>query len=152
MGVGGLGSFVALELAHLGIGHLILIDPDRVEETNLNRLLGIGSGSIGQLKVEAYRQLIQRISPDDAGNRTAGVVYSETGVYYAKAADILFGCVDNHGARLILNQIAARYLIPYIDAGTGIKLPAATRNRLAGWRTSPGYPARGRLFGMPGCN
>ena len=37
VGLGGLGSFVVWELAHLGVGHLILIDPDRVDETNLNR-------------------------------------------------------------------------------------------------------------------
>jgi molybdopterin/thiamine biosynthesis adenylyltransferase len=45
----------------------------------------------------------------------------EAALALAKGADILVGCVDNHGARLILNQLAIRYLIPLVDGGSGIK-------------------------------
>jgi molybdopterin/thiamine biosynthesis adenylyltransferase len=131
VGVSGLGAHVVLQAAHLGLGHLILIDPERVEESNLNRLLGVGSSSVGQLKVEVYRQLIERIAPNTRVTALPVSVYSETGVYYAKGADLLIGCVDNYGARLVLNQLAARYLLPFIDAGTGIKLPSATRANLS---------------------
>ncbi len=125
VGLGGLGSFVALELAHLGIGHLVLIDPDRVERSNLNRLIGTTVNDIGKHKVAVYEKLIQAASEStqvtaiplsliDRENRSA--------IDHIKGADIIFGCVDNDGARLILNQIAVRYLVPFIDAGSGILL------------------------------
>ena len=62
VGLGGLGSLVATQLAHLGIGHLILIDPDHVERSNLNRLFGAGPADLGRAKVEVYAEMIKRIS------------------------------------------------------------------------------------------
>ncbi len=164
VGLGGLGSFVALELAHLGVGHLILIDPDHVEETNLNRLIGAKYEDIGRSKVEVYKQLIEtgynyttlskhqqkkrqffprfqdislpffprrngqisssknipeNASPVHVTALTHSILDSEA-VNHAKGADILLGCVDNHGARLVLNQLAIRYMIPFLDSGSGI--------------------------------
>jgi len=121
VGLGGLGSFVALELAHLGVGSLILIDPDRVEVTNLNRLLGAEPAHVGLAKVDAYKQLIERIAPTVHVEALPLSILDEAALTYAKGADILVGCVDSHGARMILNQLAVRYLIPLVDGGSGIK-------------------------------
>lgn len=123
VGLGGLGSFVALQLAHLGIGHLILIDPDQVERTNLNRLLGAGVDDIGQRKVDVYARLIHTIAPEiEVTSLAISLTDRENAEArtYAQGADVLFGCVDNHGARRILNQIALRYLVPLIDGGSGV--------------------------------
>ncbi|MBF6446608.1 ThiF family adenylyltransferase [Nocardia elegans] len=133
VGLGGLGSFVALELAHLGAGHLVLIDPDTVEATNLNRLIGACERDIGRPKVAVFAEHIARL---DASVRVTAVAEPIMGAHalaVAKMADALVGCVDNHGARLVLNQLALRYVIPLIDGGTGIRLgQTAAEHRLGG--------------------
>lgn len=121
VGVGGLGSFVALELAYLGVGHLTLIDSDRVEMTNLNRLIGAKPEDIGRYKVDVFRELIKRLTPEVAVTAVAAPLLDSGALNHAKAADLLLGCVDGHGARLSLNHLSLRYLIPFIDAGTGAR-------------------------------
>ncbi|MGH3902191.1 MAG: HesA/MoeB/ThiF family protein [Pseudonocardiaceae bacterium] len=122
VGVGGLGSFVALELAYLGAGHLTLIDPDRVEPSNLNRLIGAGPDDVGRYKADVFRELIERVAPKVAVTAVTVPLLDSEALNYAKAADLLLGCVDGHGARLSLNHLSVRYLIPLIDAGTGARL------------------------------
>ncbi|MGH3787702.1 MAG: HesA/MoeB/ThiF family protein [Pseudonocardiaceae bacterium] len=122
VGVGGLGSFVALELAYLGVGHLTLIDPDRTELSNLNRLIGAEPGDVGRYKVDVFRELIKRVAPDVAVTAVAAPFLDSVALNHAKAADLLLGCVDGHGARLSLNHFSIRYLIPFIDAGSGARL------------------------------
>lgn len=122
VGLGGLGSFVALELAYLGVGHLILIDPDRIELSNLNRLIGAGPDDVGRYKVDVFRDLIERLAPGVAVTAVAAPLLDNEALHHAKAADVLLGCVDTHGARLSLNHLSIRYLIPLIDAGTGARL------------------------------
>jgi molybdopterin/thiamine biosynthesis adenylyltransferase len=122
VGLGGLGSFVALELAYLGVGHLTLIDPDRVELTNLNRLIGAGPEDVGRYKVEVFREHIQRVASHVEVTTVAAPILDSAALDEAKSADLLLGCVDGHGARLSLNHLSIRYLIPLIDAGTGARL------------------------------
>ncbi len=122
VGLGGLGSFVSLELAYLGVGHLILIDPDRIELSNLNRLLGAGPEDTGRYKVEVFRELIERVAPDVEVTAVPAPLLDGPALEHAKAADLLLGCVDGHGARLSLNHLSIRYLIPLIDAGTGARI------------------------------
>jgi molybdopterin/thiamine biosynthesis adenylyltransferase len=121
VGLGGLGSFVALELAYLGVGHLTLIDPDRIELTNLNRLIGAGPADVGRYKVDVFRELIARVAPNVEVTAVAAPLLDSVAGGHAKAADLLLGCVDGHGARLSLNHLSIRYLIPLIDAGTGAR-------------------------------
>lgn len=122
VGVGGLGSFVALELAYLGVGHLTLIDPDRIEQSNLNRLIGAGPDDVGRYKVDVFREFIERVAPKVAVTAVAAPLLDSGALNHAKTADVLLGCVDGHGARLSLNHLSVRYLIPLIDAGTGARL------------------------------
>lgn len=145
VGLGGLGSFMALELAHLGVGHLILIDPDRVEETNLNRLLGVGPADVGQTKVSVYETLLKRIAPATQVEALACSIMDDAALALAKGADILAGCVDNHGARMILNQLAIRYLIPLVDGGSGFKRLSADALLTAGGQVQVVLPGIGCL-------
>ena len=61
-GIGGLGSNAAIALARAGVGHLVLVDFDRVEESNLDRQYYF-SNQIGQLKVEALTATLKSINP-----------------------------------------------------------------------------------------
>lgn len=121
VGVGGIGSFVALELAHLGVAGMTLVDPDRVEATNLNRLVGASHGDVGTPKVQILSDNIERVNPVVEVTAIESSIDQPAGLRPLKDCDIVLGCVDNHGARLVLNQFAVQYLIPLIDAGSGIR-------------------------------
>ena len=121
VGLGGLGSHIAQQLAHLGVEQFVLIDPDNVEETNLNRLIGAKHEDIGSKKTDVISKLISDISNNCATIQKLNcLLRSENALESLKDCDIIFGCVDNDGARLILNELAVSYLIHYIDCGTGL--------------------------------
>lgn len=62
-GIGGVGSFTAEALARSGVGHLILIDKDNIDVTNINRQIHAMSSTIGKSKVEVMRDRISDINP-----------------------------------------------------------------------------------------
>ena len=62
-GVGGVGSWCAEALVRSGIGHLTIVDPDFVDETNINRQLPATSSSVGRPKVEVMRERLLDINP-----------------------------------------------------------------------------------------
>lgn len=63
LGVGGVGGYVAEALARSGIGHLILVDPDVVDITNINRQIIALHSTIGKKKVDIWKQRIHDINP-----------------------------------------------------------------------------------------
>ncbi len=62
-GIGGVGSFTAEALARSGVGHLVLIDKDNVDETNINRQIHALGSTVGRSKVEVMRERILDINP-----------------------------------------------------------------------------------------
>jgi len=119
VGVGGIGSHLAQQLAYLGVDNFVLVDPDKIEESNLNRLIGGCSADIGKFKVDVISRLIESINPDAKVTKfrteLENDVFSEL-----KDVDVILGGLDNDGPRLILNQISYSYYVPYIDCATGI--------------------------------
>ncbi len=63
-GIGGVGSFVVEGLARAGVGHLIIIDYDKYDITNINRQLGALHSTLGQYKVDVMKERILDINPD----------------------------------------------------------------------------------------
>ncbi|OGO52537.1 MAG: hypothetical protein A2148_08570 [Chloroflexi bacterium RBG_16_68_14] len=141
VGLGGVGSVVAQQLAHLGVRQFVLVDDDHVERTNLHRLVGAVASDAGTAKVEVARRQIKAVNP------TADVTLIPSSARTAEALDalrgmdVLCGCVDTDAGRLILNELALAYLIPYIDCGVGI---VAGREGLeeAGGKVSVWTPGR----------
>ena len=62
-GVGGVGSFVVEALARAGVGHLVLVDPDTIEVTNINRQLPALFSTIGKYKVDVLKNRVEDINP-----------------------------------------------------------------------------------------
>lgn len=62
-GIGGVGSFAAEALARSGVGHLVLIDADNIDETNINRQIHALTSTVGRSKVAVMRERIQKINP-----------------------------------------------------------------------------------------
>ena len=63
-GVGGVGSWCAESLVRSGVGHLTIVDQDRVVESNINRQLMATTKTVGRVKVEALRERLLDINPD----------------------------------------------------------------------------------------
>jgi hypothetical protein len=138
IGCGGGGSHVVQQLAYLGVGRLILVDADRVEETNLNRLIGahpaptsrswfdrvLGrrTGDVGKLKVAVMDRMVHAIDPAITVDTFAEAFPSTETVQALRRADVLVACVDRIQVRDDLNRLAKRYLIPMIDIGIEITL------------------------------
>jgi tRNA A37 threonylcarbamoyladenosine dehydratase len=63
LGVGGVGSWCAEALVRSGLGHLTLVDPDRVDITNINRQLPATTRTVGRPKVEVLKERLLEINP-----------------------------------------------------------------------------------------
>ena len=123
VGLGGGGSHVAQQLAHLGVGELILVDPDRVSRTDRHRLVGMMTLDVllRQSKTRMIRRAIRRIG---MGTRCEAVTERIPGPVALAAlarTDVIVGCVDNLHARADLQELAWRFLTPYVDVGVNIR-------------------------------
>ena len=126
IGVGGTGSQVILALAYLGIIDYVLIDPDDIDITNLNRVLTATLADISTPKVIVGRRAIRTINPAAQVDAFETALHDADALDALKACDLIFGCVDNDGPRLALNAIALAYGIPLVDIGTGIFVDTET--------------------------
>jgi molybdopterin-synthase adenylyltransferase len=117
VGLGGTGSIVAQQLVHLGVRNFILVDPDVIEATNLNRVPHASPADIGKPKTEVAARYIRQVAKDSRIKCIEGDVIEKKIAGELTDADLLFGCTDSHGSRAVMQQVAYQYLIPYIDMG-----------------------------------
>jgi molybdopterin-synthase adenylyltransferase len=120
VGLGGGGSHIAQQLAHVGVGHYRLIDPDCIEASNLNRLVGATKADVDErrAKVEIARRTITGIRPW-AEVRVAKAKWQEAD-HLIRDAHVLFGCIDGYQQRDYLEVAARRFCLPYIDVGMDV--------------------------------
>lgn len=124
VGCSGTGSPVIEQLARLGVGRLVLVDPDRVEEKNLNRILNATreDAYLRRLKVEVMARAIARMGFGTELELIANNLISPGAVKAVAECDLVFGCMDGVEGRHVLNRLATYYLQPYFDIG--VKLVA----------------------------
>jgi tRNA threonylcarbamoyladenosine dehydratase len=124
LGLGGVGSFAVEALARSGIEHLILVDADRVNATNLNRQLIATEASLGLLKVDAMRQRVLEINPD-ASVVTRAVFYQPGDFDWVVGSEIdyVIDAMDTVSAKVDLVVQSQTRSIPIISCmGTANKL------------------------------
>jgi ThiF family len=123
VGCSGTGSPVVEQLVRLGVGRVVLVDPDAVEEKNLNRILNstMMDAINGVAKVDMFARAIERIGLGTEVVPIAANLISPQTVRAVAGCDVLFGCVDSVEARYILNKLATFYLLPYFDLGVRIE-------------------------------
>ncbi len=123
-GVGGVGSYAVEALARSGVGRLLLIDSDRVAESNLNRQLIALRSTIGQLKVEAARDRVAAIRPETKVEVFPLFVTPENlGEIPLSGCDHVVDAIDSVSAKLALAERCRDEGIPLISSmGTGNKL------------------------------
>ena len=122
VGCGGTGSAVAMLLARLGVGQILLIDNDIVDQTNLNRLHGAKQADADAMrpKVDVVARAITELG---LGVRAAPInawVGDLACRDALKCCDVIFGCTDDHDGRAFINRFAYYYLAPVIDIGLAI--------------------------------
>lgn len=127
VGCSGTGGFVIEMLARLGVKKLVLVDPDRVEHRNLNRIIGTTAADAAtrRSKVEVLGEHIARIGLDTRLEVFTRDLASVDAVRALAGADVLFGCMDSHDGRRTLNRLASFYVLPYFDCGVGLKADGA---------------------------
>jgi molybdopterin/thiamine biosynthesis adenylyltransferase len=118
VGLGGTGSVLLQMLARVGVKKFVLCDPDDIELSNLSRLPYSFKGDTGRKKVRVAAGYVKKVAGDAVVKTIAGPVQDARESFHG--CDVLFGCTDNDGARLTLNEISLKYFIPYIDTGTEI--------------------------------
>ena len=119
VGCGGTGSAVASLLARIGVSRFVLIDADRVDMTNLNRLhFSTRADAIaGRYKVDVVGDAIAEIGLARSVVRINRFIDAPECRDALRACDVIFGCTDGHLGRNFVNRLAHFYLIPVIDLG-----------------------------------
>jgi molybdopterin/thiamine biosynthesis adenylyltransferase len=118
IGVSGGGSHVVQQLAHMGIGTLIPIDDQLVEESNLGRLVGARAADVDETKkVEVARRLAGGIDPEIKVEQVEARFPEASVIEALKSADVVVSCVDRFDVREGINAFCRRHLIPQIDIG-----------------------------------
>ncbi|MBI1948534.1 MAG: ThiF family adenylyltransferase [Deltaproteobacteria bacterium] len=121
VGLGGVGSIVAAQLAHLGIGERVDIDGDDVSVSNLSRVFGARRSDVGRRKVQVAARYatdaelpVRVVSVDEPLGAQHGALM--------RSCDVVFSCVDTHTPRALLNSLAYEALVPVIDMGTAFRV------------------------------
>lgn len=119
VGCSGTGSPVIEILARLGVGRLVIIDPDRVEEKNLNRILNatLEDARRGEFKVNVLARAVKQMGTGTQILPITENLYNAETVKTVAECDILIGCMDSVDGRHLLNKLAVFYSIPYFDIG-----------------------------------
>ena len=146
IGLGGLGSHVAQQLAYLGVRRYTLLDGDTVGISDLNRLIGATGTDVGILKAHVAARRIRSIQPAaDVRVITEPVPVAglDRGAALGSPTAVIAG-VDSDTVRLILTELCSIAGVPYIDAATGIS--RAGGDVVYGGRVVVAGPAGGCLF------
>ncbi|MDK2124210.1 HesA/MoeB/ThiF family protein [Parachitinimonas caeni] len=115
VGMGGLGSPVAMYLAAAGVGRMTICDDDTVELTNLQRQIAHHQADLGRLKVESAAAEIARLNPEVQVEALARRVSDEPLQALVAAADVVVDCCDNFPTRHALNAACARMAKPLVS-------------------------------------
>ena len=122
IGVSGTGSIVAEQAARLGFGRVILIDFDKVERRNLNRILHstLADAAADLLKVAGAARAITEYRGEGVAIPIAASINTRDAVLAAAQGDVLFSCVDTLLARQIADLMASSFVMPLFDMGVTI--------------------------------
>ena len=150
IGLGGAGSLLAEYLGHLGVGSFVLIDPDRIEISNLPRVVGATRFDalswltherlpewmrdlvrrLARPKVKIAKRVIRRANPDAHIDAIFGDVLEPDNAAMLLDCDYLFLAADTMRARLLFNSIVHQYLIPGVQVGAKVRIDAISGNVL----------------------
>lgn len=148
IGAGGVGSLIVQYLARVGVGHLVVVDPERVEPSNLSRIVEATrwdaraalqhptmpawvrrlARQTARTKVDIMNRIARRASPRIRFEGIHGDVVDGRVATRFRDCDFLFLAADSFQARLVFNSLVCQYLIPGVQVGSKVPVDAATGN------------------------
>lgn len=115
IGAGALGNEILKNLALLGFRHVVVIDMDRIDESNLSRTILYRASDIGEYKVDVAARAYRAIAPDALIQPLVANVNRDIGLGLFAWADVILAGLDNREARLFINRAAWKVNRPWID-------------------------------------
>jgi hypothetical protein len=125
VGVGGLGSVVAEHLIHMGFHEINLIDPDVLEMSNLNRVVGAYYEDAEQkrYKVDVVKRHLTHINPKATVQACKKDVHDEEMESVLALSEWIIVATDNHASRLRAQELSVKYFVPLLSLGVNITVP-----------------------------
>ena len=120
VGMGGLGSPVAMYLAAAGIGHLVIADQDTIEQSNLQRQIAHTLESVGDSKVSSAKTTLENLNPWIKVTTIEQHLDGEVLDYAVANADIVLDCSDNYTTRFALNKACVEHSKALVS-GTAVR-------------------------------
>jgi molybdopterin/thiamine biosynthesis adenylyltransferase len=126
-GAGGLGSPISIYLAAAGVGHIRIIDHDRVELSNLNRQVLHWDDDIGKKKVDSAKEKLSKLNPTVKIEAIGVSIEEENVLDMIDGFDAIVDAMDNLPTRYILNKAAIEKRVPFFHgAVSGLEGRAMT--------------------------
>lgn len=138
IGLGGLGSPVAMYLAAAGVGHLTLLDFDAVDLTNLQRQIVHTTARIGMNKAASAAQGLRELNPDVRVDTIEQLLDADALLAQVKLASLVIDCTDNFQTRFAINAACVAAKVPLVS-GAAIRLEGQVAVFDARVETSPCY-------------
>jgi adenylyltransferase/sulfurtransferase len=117
VGAGALGNEVLKNLALVGVGHVTIVDFDRIERSNLTRSVLFRPEDCGLSKAEAAAAAMRNLNPDTRVRALPVDIMADVGLGVFRDVDVVIGCLDNREARLWVNRCCWKTGTPWIDGG-----------------------------------
>ncbi len=120
IGLCGGGSHVSQQLAHIGFSNILLVDHDRADDTNINRMVGLTANAVANkaYKTDVIAREIMAINPQ-ANVQKMTCKWQEC-EQILRECNAIIGCVDSFGQREQIERFSRRFMIPYIDVGMDV--------------------------------
>lgn len=134
VGAGAIGNELIKDLALLGIGQILIVDMDRIENTNLTRSVLYRRSDVGQFKSDVAAKRAMEINPDIKAKGFHFNIIDDIGLGVFRRMDVVLGGLDNREARLAVNQACYKVNRPWIDGAIEVL------NGFARVFTPPGGP------------
>ncbi len=115
VGAGALGNEILKNLALVGIGHILIVDMDVIEDSNLSRSVLFRAEDCGRLKAEVAAERVMEMNPDIQVTWLNANIVHDVGLGVFAAMDVVIGGLDNREARLAINQSCWKVNVPWVD-------------------------------------
>ena len=117
VGAGALGNETLKNLVLLGVGHILVIDFDRIEPSNLSRTVLFRESDIGQPKARVAAEAATHLNPEVDIRSIDGDVFYDVGLGFYRHSDLVIGALDSVAARSQVGVSCALAGVPFLDGG-----------------------------------
>ncbi|MDH3688450.1 MAG: HesA/MoeB/ThiF family protein [Gammaproteobacteria bacterium] len=138
IGMGGLGCPVSMYLAAAGVGHLVISDYDRVDESNLQRQIAHAARDIGELKATSAKSTLLALNPEVRVDAVDWELDDQELNQQVRLANVVVDCTDNFPTRFAVNRACIQTATPLV-IGSAIRLEGQLMTYLPEVSDSPCY-------------